>query len=77
MNKVLSTLSAFAVAAVVAAPAFAEELPTNNTVAGGQGEVKVQGAGPAIGLSASALTAIGIVTVVTIAAAADSSNSTN
>jgi hypothetical protein len=79
MNKVISTLSAVAIAAVVAAPAFAEELPTNNTISGGQGEVKAEGGGLfalGAGLSGAAIAGI-IAAVVVVGGIASSSNSTN
>lgn len=68
MKKVIATVFA---AALVAAPAFAQSLPTNNTVAGGQGDVSLDGqvfTAAAFGLTGTvtAVAIVGAVLIVTV-----------
>lgn len=67
MKNVLTLISAAAITTAMAAPAFSQALPLNNTVAGGQGEVAVDGQGAAA-LSGMAIAA-GLATLVIIASA--------
>ena len=72
MNKVYALISAAAVAAVMAAPVAAQQLPLNNTVSGGQGDVQLDGQGFVIGgaLGAgtiAAIVVIGALLVITVA----------
>ena len=67
MKKILST---FCVAALVAGPALASDLPTNNTITGGQGDVQLDGqlaVGAAFGglgtITAIAVVAVGVLAV--------------
>lgn len=69
MNKAYTTITAVALAAALAAPVSAQQLPLNNTVSGGQGEATVDGGGlfailgglgGAAGLAAIAALVVGV-----------------
>lgn len=70
MKNVYALISAAAVAAVMAAPVAAQQLPLNNAVSGGQGDVQLDGqvTAAAFGLSGTVIATIivGAVMFVTI-----------
>ena len=70
MKNAYALISAAAVAAVMAAPVAAQQLPLNNTVSGGQGDVQLDGqvAAAAFGLSGTvvATAIVGAVLFVTV-----------
>lgn len=81
MNKAYALISAAAVAAVMAAPAVAQDLPINSAVSGGQGDVQLDGqavSAAALGLSGSvvAVAVVAAVTVITVVSNDDNEVST-
>jgi hypothetical protein len=60
MKNVYTLISAAAVAAVMAAPVAAQELPLNNVVSGGQGNVVLDGQGIGLGIGAGLGGGVGV-----------------
>ncbi len=68
MAKPFKLFSAVALSAAMAMPVFADEIPLNSTVTGGQGEAKVDGQGLGGALNNGVVVAAGALTVLLIAA---------
>jgi hypothetical protein len=80
MKNSFKVLSAAAVAAVFATSLSAQQLPLNNTVAGGQGDEQIDGQAGVIGLVGglgAATVGLVVVTVVAVAASVDSGSSSS
>lgn len=77
MKNSYKVLTAAALAAVFATSVSAQDIPLNNTVAGGQGEEKIDGQAGLLGFGGlgAAGVAVAVVTVVAITAIADNSSS--
>jgi hypothetical protein len=71
MKKTMTLVSVAALTAALTVPAFAQQLPTNNTVSGGQGAAVVNGQAEIVAATTittgTAIGAANIVTVVTTA----------
>lgn len=76
MTKTFKIISAIALSAAMAMPAFADEIPLNSTVTGGQGQAEVDGQALGGALNNGVVVAAGALTVILIAAQGETVTST-
>ena len=75
MTKALKLIAAAALAAATSTAAFAQQIPLNTTVSGGQGSEQVQGqAAGAAALTSALGVAAGLTVLVVVASSGDSSD---